>query len=106
MVSCAAKLFRHNRRDETFGAENRVISTYGKYGSGDSGRTGAPRNVFRGIAFGGPAPTAVVRGARSQDAGLVGWAKAQSAVPTISRDYQRNGGHASLCPPYSTSPCR
>ena len=30
---------------------------------------------------------------------FVGWAKAHCAVPTITTP-QRNGGHASLCPPY------
>src|SRR6478735_10915644 len=33
----------------------------------------------------------------------VGWAKAQSAVPTnLSSNMILKGGHASLCPPYET----
>ena len=39
------------------------------------------------------------------DTGLVGWAKAQRAVPTMPPQLMKDGGHASLCPPYGRSDC-
>src|SRR4051794_23448440 len=36
---------------------------------------------------------------------VVGWAKAQRAVPTIYRACGSVGGHAALCPPYKSVAC-
>jgi hypothetical protein len=51
MVSCVAKLFRWNGRDETFEAKKRGISMYGKYGGGRLASSRAAGNVFPAFAL-------------------------------------------------------